>query len=246
MSSKAERVKALFEVPEKYLNPFQAEIRLRMDAVQYFIGNSEFEHALDVGCGDGSISLQLLPHCRRMTLVDLSAAMLDLARRRVSFGRAPDVEFIRADLNQAPLPDQTFDLIVCLGVLAHVDSPAAVIARLSRLAKPGALIALEFTDSFHFWSFPFVLYNSALKLFRPHSYQLNLLKQKQIRTWCADSGLKGIGLYRYARPPIGASALLDHEQTYRLTRRIFGPPDQNRNRWIGNEFIYLLQKAPST
>ena len=54
--------------------------------------------------------------------------------------------------------------ICCLAVLAHVDSPAALIAKAVELAKPGAWIILEFTDSFHFWGVPVVVYQ---KLLRP-------------------------------------------------------------------------------
>ena len=62
----------------------------------------------------------------------------------------------------ANLEPESFDLVLCIGVLAHVDSPATVIAEIERIAKPGASVILEFTDSFHSWSVPVVVYQRLL------------------------------------------------------------------------------------
>jgi 2-polyprenyl-6-hydroxyphenyl methylase/3-demethylubiquinone-9 3-methyltransferase len=240
MSSKVDSVKALFEAPEKYLAPFQAEMRLREQAVQHFTGALQFDRILDVGCGNGAISVPLLPQCRNLTLLDLSSAMLNLARRKVPSERMQDVEFVNANFEEADLGEHRFDLILCLGVLAHVSSPAAVIAKLSRLAAPGAIIVLEFTDSYHFWSAPVVLYHALLNLLRPAPYALNLIREKQVAQWCRQAGLYRAGLYRYARPPLGCAWIFSQERIYRMTLGLFGVPGRNRKLWMGNEYICLL------
>lgn len=243
MASKVEVVKALFDVPEKYLAPFHAEMRLREEAVQHFAGTMQFDHILDVGCGNGTISLPLLPRCRRMTLLDLSSAMLNLARRKIPADRVQDVELINADFNKAELGNRKFDLIICLGALAHVNSPAALIARLSHLAAPGAIIVLKFTDSCHFWSAPAVLYHALLNLLRPAPHSLNLIREKQVSHWCRQAGLYQAGLYRYARSPLGCSSIFSQERIYRMTRGLFGAPGRNHKLWMGNEYICLLSNS---
>jgi 2-polyprenyl-6-hydroxyphenyl methylase/3-demethylubiquinone-9 3-methyltransferase len=242
MAPKSEQVKALFEVPEKYLGPRQYDINIRVDVVGKFTDALKFERALDIGCGNGAISLPLLSRCKKLTLLDLSAGMLDLARTRIPVERRSDVELINADFLATEFEPHSFDLICCIGVLAHVDSPAEVIAKVSQLAKPGALIILEFTDSFHFWGVPVVLYQKALKLLRPEPYKLNRLKKQQILQMFQANGLETAALYRYGLPPIGSSKLLNQEQMYQATRYLFGPSDHNRNSWMGNQFIYCLQK----
>ena len=242
MAPKSEQVKALFELPEKYLGPRQFDINIRVDVVGQFTNALKFENALDIGCGNGAISLPLLPRCEKMTLLDLSARMLDLARTRIPAERRNDVELVNAEFLEADFEPHSFDLICCIGVLAHVDSPAEVIAKVSRLAKPGASVIIEFTDSFHFWGVPVVLYQKLLRLLRPEPYKLNRLKRQQVLRILQANGLETAALYRYGLPPIGSSMLLSQKQMYHATRYFFGPSDHNRNSWMGNQFIYCLQK----
>jgi ubiquinone/menaquinone biosynthesis C-methylase UbiE len=243
MTSKTEQVKALFDIPEKYLRPRQYDIRIRVETVKHFTDEIIFDRVLDIGCGDGSLSLPLLPNCKHLTLLDLSAKMLELASRKIPAERSNDVELINGSFLGADLEPQSFDLILCIGVLAHVESPSAVVAEVSRLAKPGATVILEFTDSFHFWGVPIVLYQQCLKLLRPEPYALNRLKSRQVIGFCHEYGLKERALYRYGLPPIGVSKFAGQEEMFQMTRYLFGPSDQNRNCWMGNQFIYRLQKG---
>jgi 2-polyprenyl-3-methyl-5-hydroxy-6-metoxy-1,4-benzoquinol methylase len=243
MTSKTEQVKSLFEVPEKYFGSRRFDIRIRLDTVKQFTDTLMFDRVLDIGCGDGSISLPLLPRCNRLTLLDLSMKMLELARRNIPAERSNDVDLIEGDFMGADLEPQSLDLILCIGVLAHVDSPAAVIAKVAQLAKPGAWVILEFTDSFHFWGVPVVLYQKLLKLLRPEPYKLNRLKRQQVLGLCRENGLTPSALYRYGLPPLGSDMVVGQEEMYRMTRYLFGASHQNRNRWMGNQFIYCLQRV---
>jgi 2-polyprenyl-3-methyl-5-hydroxy-6-metoxy-1,4-benzoquinol methylase len=242
MTSKVERVKSLFEVPEKYLGPRQFDIRIRAETVQRFTENLTVDRILDIGCGDGSLSLPLLPRSKRLTLIDISGKMLELARRKIPGERLNDVDVINENFIDAKLEPQSFDLILCVGVLAHVDSPGAVIAEVVRLAKPGASVILEFTDSFHFWGIPIVVYQNLLKLLRPQPYPLNRLRRRQVLGLCHENGLSEAELYRYGLPPLGTAKAFGQEKTFQMTRSFFGSSDRNRNSWMGNQFIYRLQK----
>ena len=94
MTSKLEEVKSLFEIPDKYLCPRQFDIQIRVETVQQFTENLPVNRVLDIGCGDGSISLPLLPRCSELTLLDLSSRMLDLARKKIPSDRLNDVDLI--------------------------------------------------------------------------------------------------------------------------------------------------------
>ncbi len=243
MRTKIEQVKSLFEVPDKYLCPRQYDIQIRVETVKQFTENLPVDRVLDIGCGDGSLSVPLLPRCKQLTLLDLSSKMLDLARKKIPADRTQNVELINGGFLDSNLSPQSFDLILCVGVLAHVDSPSAVIAEVARLAKPGACVILEFTDSFHFWGVPVVLYQKLLKLVRPEPYALNRLRERQVMKLCRENGLSVSALYRYGLPPLGTSKFAGQAGMYKITRYLFGPSDQNHNAWMGNQFIYRLQRA---
>lgn len=244
MTSKLAHVRTWFENPVKYLDRRRFDIRIRTETVLQFTKNLKFDRVLDIGCGDGSISLPLLPRSHHITLLDLSTNMLAIAKGRIPTERANDVRVINASFLGCNLEPESFDLILCIGVLAHVDSPADIIAEIARIAKPGACVILEFTDSFHFWNVPTLIYQWILKLFRSTRWAVNRLRSTTVTEVCHENGLRPTALFRYGLPPVGTHKIVGQDGMYRLTRYLFGASDRNRNRWMGNEFIYCLSKSP--
>lgn len=242
VASKSVQVKSWFENPDKYLQRRQFDIRIRLETVQEFTKGATFGRVLDIGCGDGSISLPLLPRSKKITLLDVSSSMLAIARTNIPADRTDDVELINASFLNANLESQSFDLILCIGVLAHVDSPADLVSALARIAKPGGCIVLEFTDSKHVWGTPDFVYRQILKLIRPDPYTLNSLNNRYVMDLCRESGLAPNALYRYGLPPAGTHRVVGQDDMYRITRYLFGTSEQNRNMRMGNEFIYRLKK----
>ena len=90
-TSKIAGVKSYFEKPSRYLSR-QADIRIRMDTVKEFTAGANATHLLDIGCGDGSISLPFLNSQTHLTLLDLSSSMASIARSRVPRHLAGNVE----------------------------------------------------------------------------------------------------------------------------------------------------------
>jgi|SRR5208283_2838379 len=244
-ASKLVSVKSWFDKPEKYLSRRQFDIRIRTETVDHFTKHHTFDHVLDIGCGDGSLSLPVLPRSRRITLLDVSASMLDIARSRIPADRLQDVDLFNVNFMDSKLEPESYDLILCVGVLAHVDSPADVITEIERIARPGAVVILEFTDGYHPWGLVDAIYRKTLKMFRPIPLDVNRLKHRDLKSLCRRKGLRPVGLYRYGIPPAGTRWIADQNQMYLMTRFLFGPSNENRNAWMGNEFIYCLEKCPS-
>jgi SAM-dependent methyltransferase len=92
--------------------------------------------ALDAACGTGRHAAHLSRR-HKVTGVDGSPEMLAVARAKV-----PDAEFIEADLTDVPLPDDSFDVVVCALALCHFRELAPPICELARLARPGATVVL--------------------------------------------------------------------------------------------------------
>ena len=89
---------------------------------------------LEVGCGAGELSAELVRRGARLTALDLSPAMVDLARERVN----GDARFLAASLEQTGLEAGSFDRVVGKWILHHADVPEAA-AEVHRLLKPGGV-----------------------------------------------------------------------------------------------------------
>lgn len=90
---------------------------------------------LELGIGTG-LNLPLYPADVRLTGVDISPAMLAIARRRADeLGRAVDLR--EADAAELPFPDQSFDTIVSTLVLCSVPDDRRVVAEARRVLRPG-------------------------------------------------------------------------------------------------------------
>jgi ArsR family transcriptional regulator len=89
----------------------------------------------DLGCGTGLLAAELAPAVARVVGVDDSPAMLRAARRRCA-GLA-NVELLKGDLSAVPIDTASCDAAVCVLALTYVADPAAVVAELARVLRPG-------------------------------------------------------------------------------------------------------------
>jgi 2-polyprenyl-3-methyl-5-hydroxy-6-metoxy-1,4-benzoquinol methylase len=91
---------------------------------------------LDVGCGSGWLCERLV-RFGDVTGLDLSSEMLERAQ-----GKVPAARFVAGSITEIDLPGSTFDVIVSLEVLAHVDDQSTFFSRCARLLKPGGQLML--------------------------------------------------------------------------------------------------------
>ena len=98
---------------------------------------------LDVGCGTGSLSVVLAGLGHTVTGIDLSPAMISMARTKaVALGY--QIDFHVMDAASPPLPNQHFDAIVCRHLLWTLPEPRQVLQSWADLLKQkGRLILIE-------------------------------------------------------------------------------------------------------
>ena len=97
---------------------------------------------LDVGCGPASITASLARAAGPDGLalgVDRSGAML---ARAVRAETGPQIGFVRADAQRLPLRDATVDAVVSMAMLQLIPDPAAALAEMARVLRPGGRLAL--------------------------------------------------------------------------------------------------------
>ncbi|CAL9403260.1 2-methoxy-6-polyprenyl-1,4-benzoquinol methylase, mitochondrial [Streptomyces sp. enrichment culture] len=94
---------------------------------------------LDLGCGTGSLSLLAAEQGHRVTGVDLSPAMVRLARRKPA-GR--DAVFLVGDAAAPPIGERRFDAVLVRHVLWTLPDPARVLRHWYGLLRPGGRLVL--------------------------------------------------------------------------------------------------------
>lgn len=104
----------------------------------------------DVGTGTGFLLAGLAPLVARAYGFDNSPQMLEEARAR--FSDAPNVELRVSEGSSLPLPDGTLDAVLANMYLHHAPDPAAAIAEMARVLKPGGRLVITDMDSHsHDW-----------------------------------------------------------------------------------------------
>lgn len=96
---------------------------------------------LDVGAGPGYAARLAADRGAVVTGVDIADEVVALARRR-----HPGIRFVRADAEDLPFADRSFEAIVGNFVVNHVPRPERTLAELARVAVPGGAIALSTWD----------------------------------------------------------------------------------------------------
>jgi 2-polyprenyl-6-hydroxyphenyl methylase/3-demethylubiquinone-9 3-methyltransferase len=117
-------------LPLHALNPVRTEYVAQRTALAQ-------RRVLDVGCGGGLLAEALVRHGAHVTGIDLSASMIEVARLHAHESQLP-VDYHQCSAEQfvlqAPAP---FDVITCMELIEHVPSPAALLAAMVRLLRPG-------------------------------------------------------------------------------------------------------------
>lgn len=115
---------------------FAAEV---WSLVSPFVGSD----ILEVGMGIGIFTEKLLAR-GRVFGVELVPEFVDEARRRL--GPRPGLETVVADIGARDLPDslrgRTFDTIVCMNVLEHIEDDGLVLSRFRDFLRPGGRLVL--------------------------------------------------------------------------------------------------------
>jgi demethylmenaquinone methyltransferase/2-methoxy-6-polyprenyl-1,4-benzoquinol methylase len=99
--------------------------------------------ALDLATGTGDIAFALARHSARVTGLDVTYRMIELARRKADRPGAP--AFLVGDMGALPFPSESFDVVTTGYGLRNVPDLALAIDEMLRVLKPsGRAISLDF------------------------------------------------------------------------------------------------------
>lgn len=92
---------------------------------------------LDCGCGPGTITIDL---------AGLVAEAVGIDQEDLQFEQAPNVRFQAASVYALPFPDAHFDAVFSHALFEHLRNPAAALAEIQRVLRPGGVVGFRAPD----------------------------------------------------------------------------------------------------
>jgi len=124
---------------EKGYNP-DADLGLGCGIPTQFASIKAGDSVLDLGSGAGNdcfVARAIVGETGKVTGLDFTDAMLEKARNNNAKLGFANVEFVKGDIEEMPLPDNQFDVIVSNCVLNLVPDKQKAFAEMFRVLKPG-------------------------------------------------------------------------------------------------------------
>jgi ubiquinone/menaquinone biosynthesis C-methylase UbiE len=102
---------------------------------------------LDVGCGPGTITVDLAARVAPGRVVGIDVSAEPLVEAREAAGRAGvEVTFEVGDVYALAAADASFDVVHAHQVLQHLTDPVAALREMARVCRPGGVIAVRDVD----------------------------------------------------------------------------------------------------
>jgi SAM-dependent methyltransferase len=101
------------------------------------------QRALDVGCGPGALTAQLVVRlgADAVVAIDPSASFVAAARQRL-----PEVDVRSGVAESLPFPDRSFDVVLAQLVVHFMTDPVAGLREMARVTRPGGIVAASVWD----------------------------------------------------------------------------------------------------
>jgi ubiquinone/menaquinone biosynthesis C-methylase UbiE len=145
----------------------------------------------DIGCGTGYHLKRYQERGFEITGVDGSEEMLKQARLA-----NPGIEFIQTDVDEIPLPSETYDYALCIEVLRYLPDILPSLKEIKRILKPNGMALVTAAPVLQANLYPIV---NKLVLMKKSS-DLTQLKQYfhsygELRQKCLEAGFKDIEIH---------------------------------------------------
>jgi SAM-dependent methyltransferase len=144
---------------------------------------------IEVGCGDGSFTMDLARYSSRVTGIDISAGQIEENIRRF-----PGIRFLQHDVAEPfPFADGEFEVVWCSEVLEHLFDPAFALREMHRILRPGGRLLV--TVPYHGG-----LKNVLIALFKwdihfaPHNPHIRFYTERTLAGIVREAGFESLRL----------------------------------------------------
>jgi SAM-dependent methyltransferase len=126
------------DVAQSYAKVFARAADMVVPSMVEAVGAGPDVIALDLCCGQGNVAAGLIKAGAKVTGLDFSPAMLEMARVAV-----PEALFVEGDAMALSFEDQSFDAVTIGFGMPHVPDPPKVVAEARRVLRPGGRLAFS-------------------------------------------------------------------------------------------------------
>jgi 2-polyprenyl-3-methyl-5-hydroxy-6-metoxy-1,4-benzoquinol methylase len=134
---------------------FEAPTALENSFILGRMGDLKGKRLLDVGCGLGESSVYFALHGAHVTMIDVSAGMIQAAGR-LARRYGVEVVGIISSAEELNVPAETYDFVYIANTIHHVRDRDALFQKIRRALKPGG----------RFFSYDPIAYNPAINVYR--------------------------------------------------------------------------------
>jgi SAM-dependent methyltransferase len=176
---------------------FNFRMRLRVTCE---LASGSAGRLLDCGPGTGEITSAVLKSGKfhHATVVEISPAMLQTAKELLtSQVTNAKLEFIQSDVFNFKPFDSSFDLILCLGLIAHTGRLDILLPHLKPMLAPAGRIILQTTLTDHLGTRILRAFTSRNELAR-RGYRISWFSQRDIADACDSAGLRIFEVQRHS------------------------------------------------
>ena len=145
---------------------------------------------LDVACGAGLVAHPLAERGYRITGIDLAAGAVKAAERRTPAG--VDAAFRVGDAYATGEADASYDAVLLLDMLEHVERPADVLNEAARVVRPGGVVVFHtFNRTPAAWALAIHGMKAVARDTPPHVHVYRLfVKPAELRRMAFAAGLR--------------------------------------------------------
>ncbi|MBG56367.1 MAG: ArsR family transcriptional regulator [Deltaproteobacteria bacterium] len=104
-------------------------------------GTSELE-IIDLGCGDGTLTVEMAKFAKHVTGVDINPDILAMARQRIDRLGMKNVSFLVEDASNLSLTSDSLDVVFFSQSLHHLENPQKGLHEATRILRPGGQVLI--------------------------------------------------------------------------------------------------------
>jgi len=107
------------------------------------------ERLIDIGGGFGRLIDTYKDRFKHITILDYSRNNLQVAQSRIESQQLHHITTQQGNIYELPFSDGTFDAVLSVRVLHHLERPGVALHEINRILKPGGTLIVQFSSKLH-------------------------------------------------------------------------------------------------